>query len=129
MTNTEIGAIARLVKDYDAQIALMIDNCYGEFVENNEPCYFGADLVAGSLIKNPGAGISPSGGYIAGRAELLEKVSAAMTAPGVGAHIGPQLGFSRSLMQGLYFAPMVVAEALKGAVYAARLFELAGAMK
>ncbi len=126
MTNQEIGRIVRLVKGQNAKVTVMVDNCYGEFTEDNEPGYFGADLIAGSLIKNPGAGIAPSGGYIAGRTELLQKLSSAMTAPGVGAHIGPQLGFSRSLIQGLYFAPLVVAEALKGAVHAARLFELAG---
>ncbi|HHU06777.1 MAG TPA: hypothetical protein GXZ59_00335, partial [Clostridiaceae bacterium] len=109
-----------------AAIDIMVDNCYGEFTEDYEPTFYGADLVAGSLIKNPGAGIAPSGGYIAGRGDLLDKVAEAMTAPGVGRHIGPQLGFSRILLQGLYFAPQVVGEALKGAVHAARLFELAG---
>ncbi|MDI9460539.1 MAG: methionine gamma-lyase family protein [Saccharofermentanales bacterium] len=122
----EIGRICMLVKRERPGIWTMVDNCYGEFTEEHEPTWYGADLIAGSLIKNPGAGIAPTGGYIAGRPDLLEMLSAAMTAPGVGRHIGPQLGFSRILLQGLYFAPLVVAEALKGAIHAARLFELAG---
>ena len=126
LLNAEIKLICDLVKSQRATIDIMVDNCYGEFTEDYEPTFYGADLVAGSLIKNPGAGIAPSGGYIAGRGDLLDKVAEAMTAPGVGRHIGPQLGFSRILLQGLYFAPQVVGEALKGAVHAARLFELAG---
>lgn len=122
----EIGRICMSVKRERPGIWTMVDNCYGEFTEEHEPTWYGADLIAGSLIKNPGAGIAPTGGYIAGRPDLLEMLSAAMTAPGVGRHIGPQLGFSRILLQGLYFAPLVVAEALKGAIHAARLFELAG---
>lgn len=124
--NTEIKVVCDLVKSQSPDINIMVDNCYGEFTEDHEPSFYGADLIAGSLIKNPGAGIATSGGYIAGKQELLDKVAEAMTAPGVGRHIGPQLGFSRSLLQGLYFAPQVVGEALKGAVHAARLFELAG---
>jgi cystathionine beta-lyase family protein involved in aluminum resistance len=122
----EIGRLCTMVSQERPGVWTMVDNCYGEFTEEHEPTWYGADLVAGSLIKNPGAGIAPTGGYIAGRPDLLERLSAAMTAPGVGRHIGPQLGFSRILLQGLYFAPLVVGEALKGAIHAARLFELAG---
>lgn len=122
----EIGRICTEVSQERPGVWTMVDNCYGEFTEEHEPTWYGADLIAGSLIKNPGAGIAPTGGYIAGRPDLLERLSAAMTAPGVGRHIGPQLGFSRILLQGLYFAPLVVGEALKGAIHAARLFELAG---
>ncbi len=126
LLNSEIKEICDLVKSQRSDVNIMVDNCYGEFTEDHEPSYYGADLIAGSLIKNPGAGIAPSGGYIAGKEELLDKAASAMTAPGVGRHIGPQLGFGRTLLQGLYFAPQVVGEALKGAVHAARLFELAG---
>lgn len=122
----DISAICAAVRATGSQAVILVDNCYGEFVETSEPCMLGADLCAGSLIKNPGGGLCPSGGYIAGRADLVEKVAARLTAPGLGSHIGPSLGFSRLIAQGFYLAPHVVAESLKGAIFAAALFEKAG---
>ena len=107
-------------------VIVFVDNCYGEFVEEVEPCALGADLCAGSLIKNPGAGLCPSGGYIVGRKDLIEKVASRATAPGLGSHIGPSLGFNRTIAQGLFMAPHVTAECVMGAVFAAALFEKAG---
>ena len=105
---------------------IMVDNCYGEFVETREPCEVGADIIAGSLIKNPGGGIAPTGGYIAGRRDLIEKCSYRLTCPGVGREVGASLGHSRELYMGLFSAPHVVGEAVKSAVYASSLFELMG---
>ncbi|HHU12335.1 MAG TPA: hypothetical protein GXZ64_03825 [Clostridiaceae bacterium] len=105
---------------------IAVDFCYCEYVEEESPLTCGANIIAGSLIKNPGAGIAPGGGYIAGDARLLRQIEAMLTAPGVGAHIGPQLGLSRLIQQGFYFAPRVVAEAMKSAVFAAALFQDAG---
>ena len=122
----DIAAIVKTVRASHPKAIIMVDNCYGEFVENREPCMVGADLVAGSLIKNPGGGLCPSGGYVAGRADLVEKVAARLTAPGLGSHVGPTLGFSRLIAQGFYLAPQIVAESLKGAVFAAALFGGAG---
>ena len=104
----------------------MVDNCYGEFVEKYEPCDVGADLCAGSLIKNPGGGIAPTGGYIAGKRELVEKCAARMTCPGVGREVGATFGLNRELYLGLFSAPHVVGEALKTAVYSAALLEALG---
>ena len=104
----------------------MVDNCYGEFVEQMEPTQVGADLIAGSLIKNPGGGLALSGGYIAGKQELVEVCAQRLTAPGLGKHVGASLNSNRSMIQGFYFAPHVVAESLKGAVFAARFFEKMG---
>ncbi|HAW15588.1 MAG TPA: hypothetical protein DCW41_02670, partial [Clostridiales bacterium] len=103
-----------------------VDNCYGEFTEKYEPCDVGADICAGSLIKNPGGGICPTGGYVTGREDLVEKVAQRITAPGLGSHVGPTLGFNRTIAQGLFMAPHVVSECLKGAVFASRMFEMAG---
>ncbi|MDD2534586.1 MAG: methionine gamma-lyase family protein [Eubacteriales bacterium] len=122
----DIAQIVKTVRDKKSDAIILVDNCYGEFVETREPCMVGADLVAGSLIKNPGGGICPSGGYVAGRADLVEKVAARLTAPGLGSHVGPTLGFSRLIAQGFYLAPQIVAESLKGAVFAAALFRQAG---
>lgn len=122
----DLTAICACVRSTGSQAIILVDNCYGEFVETSEPCMTGADLCAGSLIKNPGGGLCPSGGYIAGRADLVERVAARLTAPGLGSHVGPSLGFSRLIAQGFYLAPHVVAESLKGAVFAAALFNRSG---
>lgn len=122
----DIEKIVQKVRAVKADTIVLVDNCYGEFVETREPCMVGADLVAGSLIKNPGGGLCPSGGYVAGREDLVEKVAARLTAPGLGSHVGPTLGFSRLIAQGFYLAPQIVAESLKGAAFAAALFQAAG---
>ena len=122
----DIKAVVDLVKGIREDIIVFVDNCYGEFVETQEPCALGADLCAGSLIKNAGGGICPSGAYVAGRKDLVERVAERVTAPGLGSHVGPSLGFNRQIAQGLFLAPHVVAEALKGAVFAAKMLEMAG---
>ncbi|MBR6255044.1 MAG: methionine gamma-lyase family protein [Clostridiales bacterium] len=122
----DIKAVVDLVKGIREDIIVFVDNCYGEFVETQAPCALGADLCAGSLIKNAGGGICPSGAYVAGRKDLVERVAERVTAPGLGSHVGPSLGFNRQIAQGLFMAPHVVAEALKGAVFAAKLLEMAG---
>ncbi len=118
----KIGEMARLVKSISPETVVMVDNCYGEFVEKQEPTEVGADLIAGSLIKNPGGGIAPTGGYIAGKADLVEKCGYRLTAPGVGTEVGASLGHTRELYMGLFSAPHVVGEALKTAVFTAALF-------
>jgi cystathionine beta-lyase family protein involved in aluminum resistance len=123
---SDISAIRNAVRAQNHPAVIFVDNCYGEFVEMIEPCAVGADLCAGSLIKNPGGGISPSGGYVCGRADLVELAASRLTAPGLGSHVGPSLGFTRQMAQGFYMAPHVVAESLMGAVFAAALFQSAG---
>ncbi|WP_324667508.1 aminotransferase class I/II-fold pyridoxal phosphate-dependent enzyme [Geochorda subterranea] len=105
---------------------VLVDNAYGEFVETREPCHVGADLVAGSLIKNPGGTLAPSGGYVAGSAELVAAAAARLTAPGLAAEVGPALGVSRWIWMGLFLAPRTVAEAVAGAMVAAAAFSAAG---
>lgn len=122
----KIAEICRIVKKMSPDTIIMVDNCYGEFVQKNEPCEVGADIIAGSLIKNPGGGIAPTGGYIAGRRDLVEKCSYRLTAPGVGKEIGATLGHLRELYMGLFAAPHTVGEALKTAVFAAKLFSKLG---
>lgn len=126
LTIADIEKLVKAVREVSPDSVIMVDNCYGEFVEEKEPCEVGADLVAGSLIKNPGGGIAPTGGYIAGRHDLVEKCAARMTCPGVGREVGATLGHSRELYLGLFSAPHVVGEALKTAVYAAELFSSLG---
>ena len=122
----QIAAISRAAKAAQPDIVVMVDNCYGEFTQKQEPTQAGADLMAGSLIKNPGGGIAPTGGYIAGRADLVALCGHRLTAPGVGAEIGCTLDVLRQLYLGLYYAPGVVCEALKASVYASCLFERLG---
>lgn len=126
LVGREVREISKIAKQIRKDIVVFVDNCYGEFVELTEPCENGADLCAGSLIKNPGGGLAPAGGYIVGKKELVEMAASRLTAPGLGSHIGPSLGFTRTLAQGLYFAPHITAECLKGAVFTAGLFEKAG---
>ena len=104
----------------------MVDNCYGEFVEPVEPSDVGADMVVGSLIKNPGGGLAPIGGYVAGRADLIENCAYRLTSPGLGKEVGASLGVMQSFYQGFFLAPTVTASALKGAVFAANLYERLG---
>jgi cystathionine beta-lyase family protein involved in aluminum resistance len=124
-----IDAIQRIVdvtSEHAPATIVFVDNCYGELVEEREPLEVGADVIAGSLIKNVGGGLAPTGGYIAGNAELLDRIAARVFAPGIGAGLGPTLGFGRTLMQGLFYAPLVIGETLRGLDFAASLFALLG---
>ena len=122
----DIEAVSRAAKGANPDIIVMVDNCYGEFTQKEEPTQRGADMMAGSLIKNPGGGIAPTGGYIAGRADLVGLCAHRLSAPGVGGEIGCTMDVLRGLYLGLYYAPGVVCEALKTSVYAACLFEKLG---
>ncbi len=126
LTVEKIGELTRAVKEVSPDTLVLVDNCYGEFVDIIEPTSVGADLIAGSLIKNPGGGIAPTGGYIAGRHDLVEQCGYRLTAPGVGREVGASLGHNRELYMGLFAAPHTVGEALKTAAYAGALFELLG---
>lgn len=122
----KIGEIIETVRSARPDAVVFVDNCYGEFVEKIEPTAVGADLMAGSLIKNPGGGVAENGGYICGRRDLVEQCSYRMSTPGLGREVGASLGHNRSLFMGLFHAPHVVGEALKTAVFAASLFERLG---
>lgn len=122
----EIGKVCNIVKKKNPNVIVMVDNCYGEFVEKTEPTQMGADLIAGSLIKNAGGGIATTGGYIAGRHDLVEKCAYRLTTPGLGKEVGATLGMNRELYMGLFFAPHTVGEALKSAVFISALFESFG---
>lgn len=122
----EIGAICAAIKSVRPDCIVMVDNCYGEFTETLEPTAVGADLAAGSLIKNPGGGIAPTGGYIAGRADLVERAAARLTAPGIGAEVGSSAIGYRLFYQGLFMAPHITAQALKSALFAASFFASQG---
>ncbi len=121
----EIAEIIKIVKE-NSNADVMVDNCYGEFTQKIEPTQVGADIIAGSLIKNAGGGIAKTGGYVAGRADLVEKISYRLTTPGLGREVGATLGHSRELFMGLFFAPHTVGEAVKSARFAAALFEQFG---
>ncbi len=121
-----IGELIAFIKSVKPDVICMVDNCYGEFVEEKEPSDVGADLVVGSLIKNPGGGLAPIGGYIVGKSEYVEQCAYRLTSPGLGREVGASLGVTRSLMQGLFLAPYAVASALKGAIFAASLYEQLG---
>lgn len=121
-----IGELIRFVKDLKPDIICMVDNCYGEFVETIEPTDVGADMVVGSLIKNPGGGLSPIGGYIAGKKECVENAAYRLTSPGLGKEVGASLGILSSFYEGLFLSPTVTANALKGAVFAANIYEKIG---
>lgn len=122
----EVGEICRLVKRVSPDTVCVVDNCYGEFTEVVEPTMLGADLAAGSLIKNPGGGLAPTGGYIAGRAELVERAAFRLTVPGIGGECGCTLGTNRQLYQGLFMAPHTTAQALKTAALCAAMLEKLG---
>lgn len=122
----EIEKISSIAKKKNPSVIVMVDNCYGEFVEKREPTEAGADLIAGSMIKNAGGGIASTGGYIAGRADLVEKCAYRLTTPGLGREVGATLGHNRELFMGLFFAAHTVGEALKSAVFISALFESFG---
>ena len=123
---SEIGEIVRAVKEGCPDTAVIVDNCYGEFTEGCEPTALGADLIAGSLIKNPGGGLAPMGGYVAGRADLVELAAERLTVPGIGSECGASLGVNRTLFQGFFFAPHTVSQALKTMAFAAGMLEELG---
>lgn len=126
LTVEEIEEIVKIVKSKNNRCIVMVDNCYGEFVQKKEPTEVGADLIAGSLIKNAGGGIATTGGYIAGRHDLVEKCAYRLTTPGLGKEVGASLGHNRELYLGLFYAPHTVGEALKSAVYISALFSSFG---
>lgn len=126
LTVEQIGEICAAVKSVDPAAVIMVDNCYGEFTDVIEPTNVGADLIAGSLIKNPGGGIAPTGGYIAGRKELVDRAAMRLTTPGIGGECGSTLGNNRLLYQGLFMAPHTVAQALKTAVFCAAMMKRLG---
>ncbi len=122
----KIGRAIAFVKSINPEIICMVDNCYGEFVETKEPSDVGADMVVGSLIKNPGGGLAPIGGYIAGTKRCIERAAYRLSAPGLGKEVGATLGIMQSFYQGLFLAPTVTAGALKGAIFAANIYERLG---
>ncbi len=121
-----IGELIAYVKEIKPDVICMVDNCYGEFVERMEPSDVGADMVVGSLIKNPGGGLAPIGGYIAGKKECVENCAYRLTSPGLGKEVGASLGALSSFYQGIFFAPTVTASALKGGIFAANIYERLG---
>ena len=123
---TRIGELIAFVKSIKPDVICMVDNCYGEFVERMEPTDVGADMVVGSLIKNPGGGLAPIGGYIAGKRECVENAAYRLTSPGLGKEVGASLGVLSSFYQGIFLAPTVTAGALKGAIFAANVYEKLG---
>ncbi len=122
----QIGEAIKFVKSIKEDVIVMVDNCYGEFVELKEPTDVGADLCVGSLIKNPGGGLAPLGGYIVGRKDLIENCAIRLTTPGLAKEVGATLGLTRQFTQGLFLAPTVTAAALKGAIFAANIYEKLG---
>jgi len=126
VTIAQIGEWTKFVKNINPNIVCMVDNCYGEFLDTEEPTEVGADVLAGSLIKNPGGGLALTGGYIAGRTDLIEDISYRMTAPGIGGECGLTFGQTRTMFQGLFIAPKTVNGAVKGAILCAQVFENLG---
>lgn len=120
---SQIGELISFIKKIKPEVICMVDNCYGEFVEKIEPVEVGADICVGSLIKNPGAGLVPIGGYIVGKSKYVENCSYRLTSPGLGKDVGASLGINQSLFEGLFLSPTVVASAVKGAIFAARIYE------
>ncbi len=126
LSSEEIGEIVQVVKGINPEIIVIVDNCYGEFVNTSEPTKYGADLACGSLIKNPGGGLALTGGYIAGKQKYIDLCAMRLTSPGLGKEVGASLGLTRSMIQGLYFAPFVVCQALKTAALCAQIFQDSG---
>ena len=122
----QIGELIAFVKGIKPEVIVMVDNCYGEFVETMEPSDVGADMIVGSLIKNPGGGLAPIGGYIAGTTECIENCAYRLTSPGLGKEVGASLGVMQSFFQGFFLSPTVVAGAVKGAIFAANIYEKLG---
>ncbi len=122
----QIGGLITFIKQIRPDIICMVDNCYGEFVERQEPLEAGADMIVGSLIKNPGGGLAPIGGYIVGKQECIDNAAYRLTSPGLGKEVGASLGVIQSFYQGLFLSPTVVAGALKGAIFAANIYESLG---
>lgn len=122
----KIGELIAFIKKIKPDVICMVDNCYGEFVETIEPSDVGADMIVGSLIKNPGGGLAPIGGYVAGREDLIENCACRLTSPGLGKEVGASLGVMKSFYQGFFLAPIIVCSALKGAVFAANIYERLG---
>jgi cystathionine beta-lyase family protein involved in aluminum resistance len=125
-TVTQIGEMITRIKSIKPEVIVFVDNCYGEFTEEYEPTDVGADLIAGSLIKNPGGGIAETGGYICGKKEYVELASYRLTAPGIGGEVGAMMGTTRGIYQGLFLAPTIVGQAIKGSIFAAAMFERFG---
>ncbi len=125
-TVEELADAIDFIKNTRTDVIVMVDNCYGEFVQEKEPTNVGADIIAGSLIKNPGGGLALTGGYLAGRQDLVEGISYYLTSPGIGAEVGASLGQNRNMYQGFFMAPHTVAQSLKTAVFAAEMFSLLG---
>ncbi|KAF1084644.1 methionine gamma-lyase [Sporotomaculum syntrophicum] len=121
-----LDKLCRFIKERQPDTVIFVDNCYGEFVEQSEPTEHGADLIAGSLIKNPGGGLAPTGGYVAGKQHLVHLAAKRLTAPGIAADVGPTLEWQRQFYQGFYMAPHTVMEALRGAIWGACFFEALG---
>ena len=128
ITIEQLEKVIKFIKNIDKDVIIMIDNCYCEFVCEKEPLEIGADIIVGSLIKNLGGGIAPNGAYVAGRKDLIELVAERLTAPGEGKEVGPTLGINKSILQGLFMAPSVVASSLKTAVFASKMLEELGYM-
>lgn len=126
ITLDKIEKVVQTIRKVNKNVIIMVDNCYGELVDEKEPLEIGADIIVGSLIKNLGGGIAPNGGYIAGRKELVELAAERLTAPGLGKEVGPTLGINKQFLQGLYLAPHVVASSLKTAIFASKLLENLG---
>lgn len=122
----DIGDVIKFVKEINKDLIVMVDNCYGEFVNLHEPSDFGADMTVGSLIKNPGGGLAPVGGYIVGTKKCIENCAYRLTSPGLGKEVGPSLGVTKDFIQGLFMAPNVVNAALKGAILLANVYEKLG---
>ena len=122
-TVERIADLIKFIRNIKPDVTIMVDNCYGEFAEYIEPSEVGADIIAGSLIKNPGGGLCETGGYICGTKECIEKAASRMTVPGLGREVGPSLGIIRSMYQGLFLAPSVTASAMKGAILSAAVYE------
>lgn len=126
ITLDKMEKVINLIRSVNKDVIIMVDNCYGEFVDRKEPLAIGADVIVGSLIKNLGGGIAPNGAYIAGKRELVELAAERLTAPGLGKEVGPTMGINKYILQGLFMAPSVVASSLKTAIYASKMIEELG---